>query len=67
MVWGGRREEGTGCGTYVYIWRIHVDIRQNEYNILKLKNKIKTFMDGVEGLRTSVREAPEDVVEIEEN
>ena len=31
------------------------------------KKKKKTFMDGMEGLRTSVREAPEDVVEIEEN
>ena len=41
MVWGGRREEGSGWGTRVYLWRIHVDIRQNQYNIVKLKNKIK--------------------------
>ena len=40
-VWGGRREEGSGWGTRVYLWRIHVDIRQNQYNIVKLKNKIK--------------------------
>ena len=26
MVWGGRREESTGWGTRVYLWRIHVDI-----------------------------------------
>ena len=26
MVWGGRREEGSGWGTRVYLWRIHVDI-----------------------------------------
>ena len=25
----------------VYLWRIHVDIWQNQYNIVKLKNKIK--------------------------
>ena len=41
MVRGGRREEGSGWGTRVYPWRIHVDIWQNQYNILKLKNKIK--------------------------
>ena len=40
MVWGGRREEGSGWGTRVYLWRIHVDIWQNQYNIVKLKNKI---------------------------
>ena len=41
MVWGGRREEGSGWGTYVYLWRIHFDIWQNQYNIVKFKNKIK--------------------------
>ena len=41
MVWGGRREEGSGWGTCVYLWQIHVDIWQNQYNIVKLKNKIK--------------------------
>ena len=40
MVWGGRREEGSGWGTHVYLWQIHFDIRQNQYNIVKL-NKIK--------------------------
>ena len=39
-VWGGRREEGSGWGTHVYLWRIHFDIWQNQYNIVKLK-KIK--------------------------
>ena len=38
---GGRREEGSGWGTRVYLWRIHVDTWQNQYNIVKLKNKIK--------------------------
>ena len=41
MVQGGRREEGSGWGTRVYLCRIHVDIWQNQYNIVKLKNKIK--------------------------
>ena len=38
---GRRKEEGSGWGTRVYLWRIHVAIWQNQYNILKLKNKIK--------------------------
>ena len=37
MVW--RREEDTGWGTHVYLWKIHFDIWQNQYNILKLKKK----------------------------
>ena len=41
MVWGGRREEGSGWGTRVYLWQIYVDIWQNQYNIVKLKNKIE--------------------------
>ena len=40
MVWGGRREEGSGCGTHVYLCQIHFDTWQNQYNIVKL-NKIK--------------------------
>ena len=38
---GGRREEGSGWGTHVYLWQIHFDIWQNQYNIVKFKNKIK--------------------------
>jgi len=41
MVWGGREEEGSGWGTHVYLWRIHVGIWQNQYNIVKLKIKEK--------------------------
>ena len=26
--WGGRREEGSGWGTHVNLWRIHFDIWQ---------------------------------------
>ena len=37
MVWGGRREEGSGWGTHVYLWQIHFAIWQNQYNIVKLK------------------------------
>ena len=45
MVWGGRREEGSGWGTDVYLWWIHFDIWQNQYNIVKLKNKKKMDND----------------------
>ena len=40
---GMGREEGGGfrMGTHVYLWQIHFDIWQNQYNIVKLKNKIK--------------------------
>ena len=29
MVWGERREEGSGWGTHVYLWQTHFDIWQN--------------------------------------
>ena len=35
MVQGGRREGGSGWRTRVYLWRIHVDVWQNQYNIEK--------------------------------
>ena len=38
---GTGRKEGSGWGTRVCLWWIHVDIWQNQYNIVKLKNKIK--------------------------
>ena len=41
MIWGGRREEGSGWGTHVYLWQIHFNIWQNQYNYVKFKNKIK--------------------------
>ena len=43
MVQGGKKEEGSGWGTHVYLWRIHVDIWQNQYNIVKLKKMKKIF------------------------
>ena len=47
MVRGRRREEGSGWGTCVYLWRIHVDIWQNQYKIvnLKIKNKKKRIIE----------------------
>jgi len=34
----GREEGGSsGWGTRVYLWQIHVDIWQNQYNIVKSK------------------------------
>ena len=33
------REEGSGWGTHVYLWWIHYDIWQNQYNIVKFKKK----------------------------
>ena len=41
MVRGGRQEDGSAWGARVYLWRIHVDVWQSQYNIIKLKNKIK--------------------------
>ena len=38
---GGRRKWGAGWGTCVCLWWIHFDIWQNQYNIVKFKNKIK--------------------------
>ena len=35
MVRGGRREAGSGWGTHVYLWQIHVDVWQSQYNIVK--------------------------------
>ena len=40
MVRGWRREGGSGWGTCVYLWRIHVDVWQNQYSIVK-QNKVK--------------------------
>jgi len=34
-VQGGRWEEGSGWETRVHPWQIHVDVWQNQYNIVK--------------------------------
>ena len=41
MVQGGRREKGSGWETRVHLWWIHVDIWQNQYNIVNFKKKKK--------------------------
>ena len=35
LVQGGRGEGGSGLGTCVHPWWIHVDVWQNQYNIVK--------------------------------
>ena len=35
MVWGGMREGCSELGTRVQSWWIHVDVWQNQYNIVK--------------------------------
>ena len=35
MVWEGRWEGGSGVGTYIHRWRIHADVWQNQYSIVK--------------------------------
>ena len=35
MVWGGSCEGGSGLGTQVHLWRIHFDVWQNQYSIVK--------------------------------
>ena len=35
IVRGGRREGDSGWETCVYLWQIHVDVWQNQYNIVK--------------------------------
>ena len=37
----GLMQEGSVWGTHVYLWWIPFDIWQNQYNIVKFKNKIK--------------------------
>ena len=34
MVWGGRWQGGSGRETRIYLWWIHVDVWQNQYNIV---------------------------------
>ena len=35
MVWGGRKEGGSGWGTHVHPWLIHGNVWQNHYNVVK--------------------------------
>ena len=54
QVRGGRREEDSGLGTRVYLWQIHVDIWQNQYNIVKLKIKKKKLERKIKKLAASL-------------
>ena len=58
MVWGGRREEGSGWGTHVHLWWIHFDIWQNQYNIVKLKNKKNKKIKKKTAIQTDSKAAP---------
>ena len=40
MIWCGKWEGGSGLGTHVHPWRIHVNVWQNQYSIVK-QNKVK--------------------------
>ena len=40
MIWGRRWEGGSGLGTHVHPWLIHVNVWQNQYSIVK-QNKVK--------------------------
>ena len=40
MIWGWRWEGGSGLGTHVHPWLIHVNVWQNQYSIVK-QNKVK--------------------------
>ena len=40
MIWGGRWEEGSGLGTHVHPWWIHVNVWKNQYSMVK-QNKVK--------------------------
>ena len=35
MVGGGMWEVGSGLGTHVHPWWIHVDVCQNQYSVVK--------------------------------
>ena len=48
MIWGGRWEGGSGLGTHVHLWQIHVNVWQDKYSIVKqnrVKIKIKKSRD----------------------
>jgi len=43
MVWGGRWEGGFRMGNTCTLWWMHVDVWQNQYNIVKFKKKKSFF------------------------
>ena len=49
---GGRRVQD---GEHVYLWWIHFDIWQNQYNYVKFKNKIKLKKNVFKGYYLQIR------------
>ena len=41
MGWGGRQERGSGWGTHVNPWRIHVNVWQKPLQYCKVKDPVK--------------------------
>ena len=62
-----KREEGSGWGTHIYMWQIHFDIWQNQYNIVKFKNKIKLKKKITAELKDSGFVEPETMQEVKKN
>ena len=48
MGWGGRWEEGSGWGTHVHLWLIHVNVWQKPlqyYKVISLQLKLINFQN----------------------
>jgi len=58
MIWRGRKEEGSGWGTHVYLWWFHFDIWQNQ--LKKKKRQLPRTSLRVQWLRLHASNA-EDV------
>ena len=50
MIWGGRWKGGSALGTHVHPWLIHVNVRQNQYSIVKQKKRKKNELNAIENL-----------------
>ena len=51
MIWDGRWEGGSGLGTHVHPWLIHINVWQNQYSIVK-QNKVKIKIKKLQGLNS---------------
>ena len=54
----GEESHKNSFQTRVYLWRIHVDIWQNQYNIVKLKKKNKIKLRRSEKLKKKKKRTP---------
>ena len=52
---GERREEGSGWGTHVYLWRFHFNFWHKQYNIVNFKKKKKVIQSKTLTLFNSVK------------